>query len=376
MSRPTIFIGSSSEGKQVADTLHSLLETVADPIVWDQGVFNLSSGTLEALIQITGKTDFAVLVLTGDDIVSIRSETLDAPRDNVIFELGLCMGSLGRDRTFMLSEQSPTLKLPSDLAGITRATYGRRADGNLHAALTTAALQIKSQIKSLGPRHPEAITKTLSRSSVKILSGDLTKLLRPGTTVLLPANVFFDSNVENNILSRRSTLGKLISDMEVRGHAAEFQTDLNAEIMQSKLIIDKQQKKIPKHGRQVAYEPGSTVQVTTCSYNVILCALTRMNMSGTNYVATLDEETLTTTLRKLWKYVESRPIRGELFMPIIGSGHGGITHNTALAHILLSYRLAEERAGCRLCDTLNVVVYHSDWKDGQWARDTFNALMA
>ena len=47
------------------------------------------------IIQITElqkqiqEVDFAVLVLGADDIVESRNEKSDAPRDNVIFELGL-----------------------------------------------------------------------------------------------------------------------------------------------------------------------------------------------------------------------------------------------------------------------------------------------
>ena len=46
------------------------------------------------------KTDFAVLVLTPDDITLSRGTTIASPRDNAIFELGLFMGTNGRNRTF------------------------------------------------------------------------------------------------------------------------------------------------------------------------------------------------------------------------------------------------------------------------------------
>ena len=39
--------------------------------------------------------DFAILVLTADDLVASRDVLSTAPRDNVLFELGLFMGGLG-----------------------------------------------------------------------------------------------------------------------------------------------------------------------------------------------------------------------------------------------------------------------------------------
>jgi hypothetical protein len=39
---------------------------------------------------------FAVLIITPDDVVSSRDIEAQAPRDNVMFELGLFMGRLGR----------------------------------------------------------------------------------------------------------------------------------------------------------------------------------------------------------------------------------------------------------------------------------------
>jgi hypothetical protein len=62
-------------------------------------------------------------------------------------------------------------------------------------------------------------------------------------------------------------------------------------------------------------------------------------------------------------------------MPVVGSGFGGITRRTALAHILLTYRTAEAKAEMRLCSSLNIVIYHDDWKGGKWVRQLFDGLL-
>jgi len=90
--RPSIFIGSSSEGLEVARSLRTQLNNDAEVTLWNEGVFTLSQGYLEALANALPRFDFAVLVFSADDQVESRGVTQIAPRDNVMFELGLFMG--------------------------------------------------------------------------------------------------------------------------------------------------------------------------------------------------------------------------------------------------------------------------------------------
>ncbi|XYH97424.1 TIR domain-containing protein [Sorangium sp. So ce1128] len=145
-SRPRIFIGSSVEGLRVAEHIQLGLDYDADCTVWSQGVFGLSGGTLESLCGAIRDFEFAVLVLTPDDLVQKRSQAMNSPRDNVLFELGLFMGALGRERTFIVYCRDEPIGLPTDLAGVTAATFARRADGNLQAALGSVCTQIRNAV--------------------------------------------------------------------------------------------------------------------------------------------------------------------------------------------------------------------------------------
>jgi len=146
--QPSVFIGSSSEGLEVAREVELHLQADALTTIWKDGVFGLGSGTLESLINALEQFDFAIMILSPDDLLESRGTSYSSPRDNVLFELGLFMGRLGRSRTFIISEQEADLKLPSDLAGITRATYRRR--DNLAAALSPTCTPIIRAIRSLG----------------------------------------------------------------------------------------------------------------------------------------------------------------------------------------------------------------------------------
>jgi predicted nucleotide-binding protein len=144
--RPSVFIGSSSEGLPIAELIQLNLDSSCGCVIWSQGVFGLSEGTLESLVSAAAKFDFAILALTPDDLVTKRDVPGQQPRDNVLFELGLFMGKLGRDRTFIVHGRGQDLNLPSDLAGITRATFTLRKDGNTRAALGPVCTQLKTSM--------------------------------------------------------------------------------------------------------------------------------------------------------------------------------------------------------------------------------------
>ena len=91
--------------------------------------------------------------MTPDDVVTSRHVDQQSPRDNVLLELGMFIGALGRIRTFALFDRSADIKLPSDLAGVTLANYQPHSDGNLQAALGAAATLIKGAIQQHGKRR-------------------------------------------------------------------------------------------------------------------------------------------------------------------------------------------------------------------------------
>lgn len=158
-TKPAVFVGSSTEGLPIAQALQVLLDYSCEVEIWSQGVFGLSQGGLESLVLALDRFDFAILVLSADDLVTKRSETLTAARDNVLFELGLFTGGLGRERTYMLYERSKPPELPTDLAGITAATFELHSSRNLEASLGAAATRIQQQIQRLGLRGRREIPR-------------------------------------------------------------------------------------------------------------------------------------------------------------------------------------------------------------------------
>jgi len=151
--KPAVFVGSSTESLAIAYAIQENLEREAEVTVWSQGIFELSKYTLDSLVDVLDAADFGVFVFAPDDVSIIRGAEKNSVRDNVIFELGLFVGRLSRERSFVIlprgSEES--FHLPTDLLGLTPALFdASRQDGNLNAALGPACSKISKSLVRLG----------------------------------------------------------------------------------------------------------------------------------------------------------------------------------------------------------------------------------
>ena len=155
-----IFIASSAEGLDVAYAAQENLEYNFEVTVWPQGIFALTRSTLESLCDSLNKFDAAIFVLTPDDDIVVRGKTESKVRDNVVFELGLFLGHLGRERCFILQPRSAKeLSLPTDLLGVTVATYDdQREDDNLVAALGPPCNRIRRVIIPHSRKEPPKVS--------------------------------------------------------------------------------------------------------------------------------------------------------------------------------------------------------------------------
>jgi len=150
MRKPRIFIASSAESLDVADALNVNFDHQAEVTVWKHG-FALSQTTIESLIKMADTVDFAIFIFTPDDVAQIREKEKQITRDNVVYELGLFTGTLGKDRCFIVKPRDIDLHFPSDLLGLTAADYdGNRSDSNLEAAVNHPSVLIKKRVAELG----------------------------------------------------------------------------------------------------------------------------------------------------------------------------------------------------------------------------------
>lgn len=234
---PTVFIGCSSAALPHVRVIQEKIKACGkiDCKVWDN-MFHPGNDVLDDLLLYVNLFDFAVLVLSADDFISINreGETKPSPRDNVIFELGLFMGVRGRRHVFafVMAQDETALKIPSDLAGNTMVVIdpakikkdeyltekiGRiceaiasEAEGAALSLLPSAALAQGYFNNFLVPVHAHLHDKE------EVVIGDKTYQIRDCELVILLPRSLRQASVENRddyvrnhgLLSYNFTVGK------------------------------------------------------------------------------------------------------------------------------------------------------------------------
>ena len=151
--RPTIFIGSSSEALGIARQVSHGLEAVADVALWDTA-FDAGTWLLGGILNRARDSDFGLFVIHKDDTQRIKRTSYQVVRDNVLFEVGVFMGTLGPERTILLwpsASGSSKLRLPTDLAGLLRESYGSPRTRKGKADILSALASIRRRIQRMGP---------------------------------------------------------------------------------------------------------------------------------------------------------------------------------------------------------------------------------
>ena len=121
-----IFIASSMESKKTLDELSVIIEQLGHQVLrWDDpGIFAPGESTMQSLKRIKENVDAAIMIYSPDDKVWFREQERDQPRDNVLLEHGLFIGSLGQNKAIII-KTSQNVKIPTDLLGLTHIPYSR-----------------------------------------------------------------------------------------------------------------------------------------------------------------------------------------------------------------------------------------------------------
>lgn len=149
---PILFVGSSKESLPIVEAL--AVGWKSSPFIvrpWTGGVFTPTQFPIDDLANQLAACDFAALVLGPDDRVSSRGITLNAPRDNVLFELGLFMGAIERARTFFIIPADADVKIPTDILGLNPLKFVS-CTGSLADNVAPVCSEIATLIQRMGPR--------------------------------------------------------------------------------------------------------------------------------------------------------------------------------------------------------------------------------
>ncbi|MBI4913142.1 MAG: nucleotide-binding protein [Acidobacteria bacterium] len=171
--KPTIFIGSSTEGKPYAEAVLRGLSAIGDCHLWSQGVFEPGGTIQSSLLSTIAKSDFVVIVLTPDDSTIVRGELHLTPRDNLIFEAGLGFGLVHPTRTLLIPAHNSALKNPSDLGGFNFVDAFEMNATDPDIALAGAVSQVRKRVQSMGRRQTLQMSggkEELAKSAIDLIS--------------------------------------------------------------------------------------------------------------------------------------------------------------------------------------------------------------
>ncbi|WP_238882024.1 nucleotide-binding protein [Clostridium sp. YIM B02551] len=147
--KPSVFVGSSTESISIAEAVQENLQHTCNIELWSQGTFQPSSTSLDDLLKTINRFDFAIFIFKPDDVTKLRDKEYSTVRDNLIFEMGMFIGKIGKERTFYITPRDTEIHLPTDLIGFSPATYNKD-QSNIIAAVGAACSAIKRKITELG----------------------------------------------------------------------------------------------------------------------------------------------------------------------------------------------------------------------------------
>jgi hypothetical protein len=176
-SKPRVFIASSGAGLETARKIQNKLIDAAEPTVWNTEDWQ-GKGTLEHLMDILNKYQFGVFVLRPDDDATIKGDLKKITRDNVLLELGLFVGRLGREKSFIVSEKDDQLRIASDLLGINFGLFKADSDSELEVACNN----IRNKIREIWSEEKNKFTATIDVNPLTYEAGMLYRILNAASS--------------------------------------------------------------------------------------------------------------------------------------------------------------------------------------------------
>jgi hypothetical protein len=110
-----VFLAYSSKARATAKDISSFLSSRGVSVRDWELDFAPGSTILEELSEASKNCLGGIMLLTRDDELVEGKENVAAPRDNVIFEMGLFMEAKGRERVLVVREEGA--KMPADIGG-------------------------------------------------------------------------------------------------------------------------------------------------------------------------------------------------------------------------------------------------------------------
>ena len=168
-----VLIASSSEGEEFALGVGDVLKRPrpgedSSPFLvthW-RDLFLGNYGYFETLNDAINTFDFAIFIGASDDRTATRGNSYSTVRDNVLFEFGMFLGSIGRDRAYLIVSDDFKVKLPSDLMGVSVHSWSAVDSDEPEVAVRSIALRLRREFARKGARPAIEALQLLTRDEV------------------------------------------------------------------------------------------------------------------------------------------------------------------------------------------------------------------
>lgn len=121
-----VFLAYSTKARATANDIITFLSNQGVSVLNWELDFAAGSTIWDELAGAARSSLGAIMLLTKDDELVEGNENVAAPRDNVVFEMGLFMDAKGRERVLVIREEGA--KMPADVGGGIYLTLRDRSD--------------------------------------------------------------------------------------------------------------------------------------------------------------------------------------------------------------------------------------------------------
>jgi hypothetical protein len=125
-ARHDVFLGYCSKASPVAKAISEHLKEIGVSVRDWKTDFRHGYSIIDEIETAAWDCSCAIFLFSPDDELTLGTEQIAAPRDNVIFEAGYFMNARGRERVLIIREGAA--KMPADLGGNIYASLRDRED--------------------------------------------------------------------------------------------------------------------------------------------------------------------------------------------------------------------------------------------------------
>lgn len=148
----TISIVYGGSGADYASKMNNLISNLSNekkipikPVICLENI--ITGDMLGGVVNLFRETDVCITFLTADDFVNGKKRV----RQNVIFELGMALFQLGKDKVILLADfdpKDPGVELPSDINGLEIRRFNKDNEDEVFAYALDKILNLSESIKS------------------------------------------------------------------------------------------------------------------------------------------------------------------------------------------------------------------------------------